>query len=265
MKSKKLKTKNANFADSIAKLQALNGSKDREVADTQKMILEENDFLRSQKDKFVHDISKLDQRLDSMTNERDALQETAKRLQRRVDELCAANKNLEKELRAMESRQKGSVEERNKELEDLLAQSQAEIEYLTTKTISVRAKLTKELEAANAREIELSKEVQVIKSQNSVMEKRLEEQERELDEFESDFAMARDDARRVVEELRSQVAQLERKNEQLLTDGTVKKVDDLKSKLRQLISQNQRLQKDIETFKSRERKLQQELGLGGWK
>jgi hypothetical protein len=44
MKSKKLKTKNANFADSIAKLQALNGSKDREVADTQKMILEENDF-----------------------------------------------------------------------------------------------------------------------------------------------------------------------------------------------------------------------------
>jgi chromosome segregation ATPase len=261
----KLKTKNANFADSIAKLQALNGSKDIEVADTQKMILEENDFLRSQKDKFVHDISKLDQRLDSMTNERDALQETAKRLQRRVDELCAANKNLEKELRAMESRQKGSVEERNKELEDLLAQSQAEIEYLTTKTISVRAKLTKELEAANAREIELSKEVQVIKSQNSVMEKRLEEQERELDEFESDFAMARDDARRVVEELRSQVAQLERKNEQLLTDGTVKKVDDLKSKLRQLISQNQRLQKDIETFKSRERKLQQELGLGGWK
>ena len=99
------------------------------------------------------------------------------------------------------------------------------------------------------REAHLTKELLALKVRNEDMGKRIDDQEHELDEFENDFAMARDDARKVVEELRSQLLQLERRNKQLLADGTIGKVEDLKTKLRQLIQQNKRLQTEIESVK----------------
>jgi chromosome segregation ATPase len=228
-------------------------------------LMDENAFLRNQKEKFTLEISNMDCQLRALVGERDSLKATAVSLQEQVDSLQHANDELEVAVKKLELLQLEGAQEQNQRLEEELVKSQKAVTEVSNKAKGMRHKLSQEIDAARAKEASLTKEMMELKTHNQEMEKRLEEQEKELDEFEQDFALARDDARKVVEELRAQVLELEKRNQQLTADNTVQKVDELKNKLRQLISQNQRLQKDIEGFKSREKKLQRELGLGGWK
>ena len=149
------------------------------------------------------------------------------------------------------------VKHENSLMKELLVKSQS----VVTDAKRIQQTLTKEIEASSKRERILEKDISMMKTRNEDVEKRLDDQEKELDEFENDFSIARNDARKVVEELRSQLIQLERQNQNLLNDSTVGKVEDLKNKLRQLIQQNKRLQKEIEYSKVRERRLESQLGL----
>jgi chromosome segregation ATPase len=221
--------------------------------------------MRNQIEKFTSDITSMDHQLQALVIERDTLKATAILLQEKVDTLQQSNDELKELVEKSERNQMEGAKDLNERLEAELSKSQKAIAEVSNKAKGMRHKMSMELEAAKAKDAALTKEVQTLKASNEEMEKRLEEQEKELDEFEQDFAMARDDARAVVEELRGQVQQLEVQNQQLMSDNTAKKVDELKNKLRQLISQNKRLQKEIEGFKTKERKLQRELGFGGWK
>jgi len=145
----------------------------------------------------------------------------------------------------------------NAMMKELLVKSQTAV----TDSKRIQQTLSKEIEASSERERILKMDISMMKTKNEDVEKRLDDQEKELDEFENDFSIARNDARKVVEELRSQLIQLERQNQHLLNDGTAGKVEDLKNKLRQLIQQNKRLQKEIEYSKVRERRLEGQLGL----
>merc|ERR1712087_112152 len=143
-------------------------------------------------------------------------------------------------------------------MKDLLATSQLSV----TEAKNMQKILSSQVEAATKRETKLTKEIVALKARNADMANRLEEQEIELDEFESDFALARNDARKVVEELRSQLSQLEKRNKQLeAASGGLNAIEDLKNKLRQLVLKNKRLEKEIATCKTRERRLESELGL----
>ena len=122
--------------------------------------------------------------------------------------------------------------------------------------------LSSQIQSATKRESKLKKDISILKNRNADMAKRLEEQEIELDEFEHDFALARKDARKVVEELRSQLNQLEKRNRQLETaSGGLNSIAELKSTLKQLVLKNKRLEKEILTCKARERRYESELGL----
>lgn len=262
-----LEQKNKKLAEEIGTLKK-SGAIERSlesVTSHDRSLTDENAFLRNQKEKFAAEISSMDGQLRSLVTERDTLKATAVALQEKVDSLQEANDELQEMVEKLETLQEEGAKEQNERLEAELAKSQKALAEVSNKAKGMRHKLSQEIEAAKAREATLIKEIDTLKASNEAMVKRLEEQEKELDEFEQDFAMARDDARKVVEELRGQVQQLERRNQQLTGDNTVQKVDELKNKLRQLISQNQRLQKEMEGFKSREKKLQRELGLGGWK
>jgi len=150
------------------------------------------------------------------------------------------------------------VERENLLMKDLLATSQLSV----TEAKNMQKVLSNQVEAATKRENKLMKEIVALKARNSDMAKRLDEQENELDEFEADFALARNDARKVVEELRSQLSQLEKRNKQLeAASGGLNAIEDLKNKLRQLVHKNKRLEKEIATCKARERRLEGELGL----
>ena len=72
----------------------------------------------------------------------------------------------------------------------------------------------------------------------------------------------RNDARKVVEELRAQLNQLEKRNQQLeAASGGLNSIEELKDKLKQLVMRNKRLEKEILTCKARERRYEKELGL----
>jgi len=184
-------------------------------------IVEENAVLKSEKEMYAKKVAKLDQKLRECAKERDSVKSAA---------ISSDSNELKQE---------------NIMMKDLLAKSQT----LVAESKKIQEALSREVEAAAMREAHLTKELLALKARNEDMGKRIDDQEHELDEFENDFAMARDDARKVVEELRSQLLQLERRNKQLLADGTIGKVEDLKTKLRQLIQQNKRLQTEIESVK----------------
>jgi uncharacterized phage infection (PIP) family protein YhgE len=188
----------------------------------------------------------LDRELQECRKERDSLIESA----RAYDEARDDDDNF----KGVDAEK---IKRENYMMKELLAKSQSAV----SEAKKMQNVLSKEIELSSNREGHLKKEISMIRTQNEDMEKRLEDQEKELDEFETDFSMARDDARKVVEELRSQLLQLERRNQQLMADGTVGKVEELKNKLRQLIQQNKRLQKEIEYSKVREGRLESQLGL----
>ncbi|KAG7358971.1 hypothetical protein IV203_015560 [Nitzschia inconspicua] len=260
-----LEQKNKTLTEENDNLRRSSATNVQDAASQDRSPMDDDDFLQNQKERFTAEISSMDHQLRTLVAERDSLKTAAISLQEKVDSLQQTNKELQGMVEKLEVLQAEGSKEQFERLEAELVAAQKALAEVSNKAKGMRHNMSQEIEAAKAKEVALTKEVQSLKASNEAMEKRLEEQEKELDEFEQDFAMARDDARKVVEELRSQVQQLERRNQQLTGDNTVKKVDELKNKLRQLISQNQRLQKDIEGFKSREKKLQRELGLGGWK
>jgi chromosome segregation ATPase len=149
------------------------------------------------------------------------------------------------------------IERENHLMKDLLATSKLSV----TESKNMQKVLSNQVESATKREIKLTKEILVLKARNADISKRLEEQETELDEFESDFALARNDARKVVEKLRSQLTELEKRNKQLeAATGGVASMEDLKNKLKQLVFKNKRLEKEIANWKARERQLESEIG-----
>ncbi|VEU34113.1 unnamed protein product [Pseudo-nitzschia multistriata] len=258
--------RNKKLKQEVELLKATNGSSPSEdCTEAAAEIAEENVALRTENNRCAREKAKLDRELLKCTKERDSLKATAASLQKNVDELktkikvarvVSGEANAEANADASEPKE-DDVERENTALKELLAASQRSV----TEAKTMQQQLSKQIEAASAREARLKKEVLSIKSRNDEMEKRLEDQEKELDEFESDFALARNDARKVVEELRSQLLQLEKRNKQLEADSSVSKTEDLKNKLRQLIQQNKRLQKEIEYIRVRERRLESQLGL----
>jgi chromosome segregation ATPase len=198
-----------------------------------------------------------------LQEETKALKESAAAMQKNVNSLRQQNKISRVVVGGYKSgnnnnSSEGEVERENHMMKDLLATSQLSV----TEAKNMQKILSSQVEAATKRETKLTKEVLVVKARNADMEKRLEEQEQELDEFENDFALARNDARKVVEELRSQLVQIEKRNKQLeAASGGLTSIEDIKSKLTQLVHKNKRLQKEIDTCKARERRLENELGL----
>lgn len=259
----KLNKANDNLESKISRLSNEDAAKRSHHKDIPKLS-EENDFLRSEKEKFVNEIASLGRQLQALASEKDAIQKSADELQGRVDDLQEKQAQSTQGLTLNPNDLEDTMKRINR-LEDQLAKSQVAVDDVTANAKVTRQRLMEEIEAASAREAQLSKEVKSLRLRNEAMEKRLEEQEKELDEFESDFAMARDDARKVVEELRAQAQQLERRNQQLMADGSAAKAEDLKNKLRQLISQNQKLQIEVDSYKARQKNLQKQLGFGGWK
>merc|ERR1711971_202255 len=135
-----------------------------------------------------------------------------------------------KKEHAETKKEHAATKKEHAEMKDLLNKSQSAV----TDAKKMQQTLSTAIEVASRREVLLKKEISVLQARNEDITHRLDDQEKELDEFENDFDMARDDARKVVEELRSQLIQLERRNQQLMADGNVGKVEDLKNKLRQL-------------------------------
>jgi len=206
-------------------------------------------------------VQKLKRSNRSLTTNNIKLQEEAKALkvsaavmQNNVNSLRQENKIS----RVVVGSSGGEVERENRMIKDLLASSQLSV----TEAKNMQKILSRQVEAATKRETKLAKELLAMKARNADMEQRLEEQEQELDEFESDFAMARNDARKVVEELRSQRVQIEKRNKQLeAVNGGFTSIEDIKGRLNQLVQKNKRLQKEIDACKARERRLENELGL----
>jgi chromosome segregation ATPase len=189
-----------------------------------------------------------------LQEEAKALKESAAAMQRSVNSLRQENKIS----RVMAGNSGGEVERENHMMKDLLATSQLSV----TEAKNMQKILSNQVEAASKRETKLAKELLAMKGRNADMEQRLEEQEQELDEFESDFALARNDARKVVEELRSQLVQIEERNKQLESvSGGFTSIEDIKGRLNQLVQKNKRLQKEINNCKARELWLENELGL----
>jgi len=225
-------------------------------------LAQENGTLRAENTRYLEEKENLDRQLRLCTKERDSLKALSTILQKDVDELKEEMKNTgvvtgaNKASNSKDTKGDG-VQNENTMLEELLATSQRSVAEAKT----MQQQLAKQIEAASKRETRLTTEILSLKARNEKMEQQLNEQEKELDEFENDFALARNDARKVVEELRSQLLELEKRNQQLEADGTVGKTEDLKNKLRQLIQQNKRMQKEIEYGKVRERRLESQLGL----
>ena len=185
----------------------------------------------------------------SWKQEREVLIE---RIKKKEEEMESYEKNASQNGDAHNADNDGSAEKIQKEnsmMKELLTKSQMAI----AEAKKMQQTLSKEIDTAANRENQMRKEISVLKNHNQDMVKRLDDQEKELDEFEHDFEMARDDARKVVEELRSQLLQFERQNQQLMADGNVGKVEDLKNKLRQMIQQNKRLHSEIEYSKKSRR------------
>lgn len=235
---------------------------------------EEHVALRVENGLYLDEKKKLDRQLRQCMKERDSLKASSTALQKNVDELKEEIQTTRvlagvdapptsKDPTGDGAENKTKIENENESknenlvLKELLATSQRSVAEAKT----MQQRLSKQIEAASERELRLNTEILSLKARNEDMEKRLDDQEKELDEFENDFALARNDARKVVEELRSQLLQLEKRNQQLEADGTAAKTEDLKNKLRQLIQQNKRLQKDIANGKVRERRLESQLGL----
>jgi len=230
-------------------------------------IAKENAALSAKNSCYVQENAKLEFQLQQCTKERESLKASAVALQIHVDQLRGEIKIARvvtgrKESSSASSSKEGEFERENLVLKELLGTSQRSV----TEAKKLQQQLSKQVEVASKREARLTKEILSVKARNVDMERRLEDQEKELDEFESDFSLARNDARKVVEELRSQLLQLEKRNQQLESEGSggaaaTKTTEGLKNKLRQLIQQNKRLQKEIEYAKVRERRLESQLGL----
>ncbi len=213
-------------------------------------------------------IAKLNQSNDNLTAKNKKLTAETEALKKKISKLrheneiarvvAGGNNNVSSISHGSNHSNQEEVERENLLMKDLLATSQLSV----TEAKNMQTILSSQVEAATKRETKLTKEIVALKARNADMAKRLEEQEIELDEFESDFALARNDARKVVEELRSQLSQLEKRNKQLeAASGGLNAIEDLKNKLRQLIHKNKRLEKEIVTCKARERRLESELGL----
>eukprot|EP00537_Pseudo-nitzschia_pungens_P016586 CAMPEP_0172411674 /NCGR_PEP_ID=MMETSP1061-20121228/77500_1 /TAXON_ID=37318 /ORGANISM="Pseudo-nitzschia pungens, Strain cf. pungens" /LENGTH=2278 /DNA_ID=CAMNT_0013147887 /DNA_START=464 /DNA_END=7300 /DNA_ORIENTATION=- len=225
-------------------------------------LAQENGTLRAENTRYLEEKENLDRQLRQCTKERDSLKALSTILQKDVDELKEEMKNTRvvtgaNQVSSSKDAKGDGVQNENTMLKELLATSQRSVAEAKT----MQQQLAKQIEAASKRETRLTTEILSLKARNEEMEQQLNEQEKELDEFENDFALARNDARKVVEELRSQLLELEKRNQQLEADGTVGKTEDLKNKLRQLIQQNKRMQKEIEYGKVRERRLESQLGL----
>jgi len=213
-------------------------------------------------------IAKLNQSNDNLTAKNKKLTIETEGLKKKISKLrheneiarvvAGGNNNVSSISHGSNHSNQEEVARENLLMKDLLATSQLSV----TEAKNMQKILSSQVEAATKRETKLTKDIVALKARNADMANRLEEQEIELDEFESDFALARNDARKVVEELRSQLSQLEKRNKQLeAASGGLNAIEDLKNKLRQLVLKNKRLEKEIATCKTRERRLESELGL----
>mmetsp|Transcript_119389 Transcript_119389/g.244186 ORF Transcript_119389/g.244186 Transcript_119389/m.244186 type:complete len:1119 (-) Transcript_119389:463-3819(-) len=222
-------------------------------------------------------ISKLNKSNDSLESKNQMLQEETEALRTSAASLREEVRTLNARVAAGAKTKNSSgnnnnnnngnkdLEQENRMMKDLLASSK----HSVTEAKHMQEVLTKQIKAATKREARLSKEMVALRARNEEMAQRLEEQEQELDEFESDFALARTDARKVVEELRAQLLQLEKRNKQLLAEtdrssssrGGGTKNEDLRGKLKMLVQHNKRLQKEIDTARAREQRLEKQLGL----
>ena len=211
-------------------------------------------------------IAKLNQSNDALTVKNQRLLEETKTLQKQVVGLQQqASSTNARGVAGVDSNvskndsNASEIEQENLVMKDLLVKSK----HSVTDAKHMQKKLSSQVEAATKRETKLTREVVALKAKNAEMEQRLLDQEHELDEFENDFALARNDARKVVEELRSQLKQAEKRNQQLLVESSgggngngggvpSQQLEDLKARFKQLVHKNKRLQKEIDACRARE-------------
>jgi len=201
-------------------------------------------------------IAKLNQSNDALTTknrmlqeETEALRDSALTLQKEVISLkeAADARGLAGDF---DNSNTSEIEQENLVMKDLLEKSHLSV----TDAKNMQKKLSSQVETATKRETKLTKDIISLKARNAEMERRLLDQEQELDEFENDFALARNDARKVVEKLRSQLKLSEQRNQQLMTEGSSglssRGDEDLKARLKQLVHKNKRLQKEVDACRS---------------
>merc|ERR1712238_221226 len=266
-----------------SKLKSTNDEKE-EIQSKHDACLQEQEYLKSRLIIIKDGKDELQLRYDSNT---DTFQNQINELENKLQKIQSSETELNKSyetLKQMEENKKKALESTVDELNEALIREGIFEETLSScqKELSICKKNIESFEKQVCEEAVCTgvyKEMNTkLKKSNNILEKKnrnLTESISKLEESNEATSLALEESTRVngdvgedakrenamIEELRSQLIQLERQNQNLLNDGTAGKVEDLKNKLRQLIQQNKRLQKEIECSKVRERRLEGQLGL----
>ena len=210
----KLSTENENLVEELELLRSTENRPDTEWEQESHALAEECRFLRQQKKQFARERVDLELRLKRAEQDKEHMVAEGAQLNERVDVLVKASEELQKTLVRMEERHakemKGALEEK-KWVEDKLAGAQKSILDVSSKTKSMRANFTSEIDELQEGEKRLTKEVMTLRSS-------LAECKQEISDLEEDLDYNRQEAKTVVEDLRAREARLNEENIRLTNE-----------------------------------------------
>ena len=210
----KLSTENENLFEELELLRSTENRPDTEWEQESHALAEECRFLRQQKKQFARERVDLELRLKRAEQDKEHMVAEGAQLNERVDVLVKASEELQKTLVRMEERHakemKGALEEK-KWVEDKLAGAQKSILDVSSKTKSMRANFTSEIDELQEGEKRLTKEVMTLRSS-------LAECKQEISDLEEDLDYNRQEAKTVVEDLRAREARLNEENIRLTNE-----------------------------------------------